>query len=341
MPSLDALSLPGFDYATGMLMLPWWVAAAVAAILVVVILVAMVRGGAAGVVTGLGAIAGLALVVALAGVWITRSVDLEHADDRRALAVRAQELTARAVMPGSALGCLDAVAGETVESACEKALFETPQAVSAAAAYVAARIALLSDGVDYSVRTNASYEAILPGVRRALEADRYGFVAHVLAANYGCSADQCGALVLFRDPARITANLKDKTYDGYVSRHAASGVASVAASTPANTPASTPERRPRPSATGGPSPVPPGFEVPSASSIPPVSIMTPETGTAPPSSGAAPTETAAAPPSPPSPPRRPASRPARPAQAAPVQLVPPAPTLPPPPGNTGSAPRPQ
>jgi hypothetical protein len=337
MPSLDALSLPGFDYATGMLMLPWWVAAAVAAMLVVVIIVAMVRGGVAGVVSGLGAIAGLALVVALAGVWITRSVDQEHADDRRALAARAQALTVQAAMPGSALACLDAVAGEAVELACEKALFETPQAVSAAASYVAARIALLSDGVDYAVRTNSSYEAILPGVRRALEADRYGFVAHVLAMSHGCSADRCDALVLFRDSARITANLKDKTYDGYVTRQAASGMASGAPSAP--------ERRPRTpppmAATGGPSPVPPGFEVPSAASIPPVSIMTPETGTAP-SSGAASAETAAGPPSPP---RRPAPRPARPAQAAPaqaapVQLVPPAPTLPPPPGNTGSAPRP-
>jgi hypothetical protein len=332
MPSLDALSLPGFDHATGMLMLPWWVAAAVAAILVVVIILAMVRGGAASVVTGLGAIAGLALVVALAGLWITRSVDREHADERRGLAARAQELTAQAVMPGSALACLDAVAGETVETACEKALFETPQAVSAAASYVAARIALLSDGVDYSVRTNASYEAILPGVRRALEADRYGFVAHVLAVSYGCSPDRCDALVLFRDFARISANLKNKTYDSHVTRHASSA--------PERT--SAPERKSRTpppmAATGGPSPVPPGFEVPSAASIPPVSIMTPETGTAPPSSGAAPTETAAVPPSPP---RRPAPRPSRPAQAAPVQLVPPAQTLPPPPGNTGSAPRPQ
>jgi hypothetical protein len=325
--SLDAISLPGFDQATGMLMLPWWVGAAVAAFLVVVIVVAMARR-AASLVSGLGMIAGLALIVALAGTFVTRSVERERADERRALAARAQELTVLAMTPGSALACLDAVAGEGIELACEKALFESPQAVSAAASYVASRLALLSDGVDYAVRANTSYETVLPGVRRALEADRYGFVAHVLAMSYGCSPDTCEALVLFRDPARITANLKDKTFDGYVTRYAGGSATPQA------------ERRSRPlgppvASSGGASPVPPGFEVPSASSIPPVSIMTPEAGGQP-SSGTTSEATAV----PPSPRRAPQQRPARPAQTnAPVQLVPPAPSAPLP-GNTGAVPRP-
>ena len=339
MPSFDALSLPSFDQATGMLMLPWWVAAAVAAILVLVIVLAMALRTAS-VAGGLGVIAGLLLVVALAGLWMTRSVEQEHADDRRALAQRAQELTVRATAPGSALACLDAVAGEAVEGACEKALFESPQVVSAAASYVASRIALLSDGVDYSIRANTSYEAMLPGVRRALETDRFGFVAHVLEVSYGCSPDVCEALVLFRDPARITANLKDKTFESYVTRHSGGVPAPQAAAPPV-------DRRARPpmaavggpgSGPGGASPVPPGFEVPSSSSIPPVSIMAPEAGGQ--SSGTASSEAAAATPTPP---RRPAAaqKAARPAQAnPPVQLVPPAPSAPLP-GNTGAAPRPQ
>ena len=328
--SLDAISLPAFDPATGMLMLPWWVAATVAALLVVIIVVAMVRR-AASLVSGLGVIAGLALIVALAGAFVTRSVERERADERRALAARAQDLTVLAMTPGSALACLDAVGGEGVEFACEKALFESPQAVSAAASYVASRIALLSDGVDYALRANTSYETVLPGVRRALEADRYGFVAHVLGMSYGCSPDNCEALVLFRDPARITANLKDKTFDGYVTRYAGGS----------GPPAAAPERRSRPpgppvASSGGASPVPPGFELPSASSIPPVSIMTPEVGGQP-SSGNASSEASAVPPPPP---RRPPQRPARPAQAnPPVQLVPPAPAAPLP-GSTAAAPRP-
>src|SRR5262245_50526322 len=98
MPSMEALPLPGFDAATGTLMLPWWVAAAVSAILVV-ILVAMVRRSAT-VVGGLAAVAGLALIVAFAGIWMNRSVEREHSDDRRALAARAQELTVLAATPG-------------------------------------------------------------------------------------------------------------------------------------------------------------------------------------------------------------------------------------------------
>ena len=52
----------------------------------------------------------LALVLALAAVWVFndfRQRDL--AAEQRALEHRAFELTARAVMPGSALACLDAV----------------------------------------------------------------------------------------------------------------------------------------------------------------------------------------------------------------------------------------
>jgi hypothetical protein len=242
--------------------------------------------------------------------------------------------------PGSALACLDATAGEAVEAACEKALFESPQVVSAASSYVASRIALLSDGVDYSIRANTSYEAALPGVRRALETDRFGFVAHVLTTSYGCSPDICEALVLFRDPARITANLKDKTFENLMARHAGGAAAPQAA-------APQVDRRTRPpmaavaapgSGPGGASPVPPGFEVPSAASIPPVSIMAPEPGGQQ-SSGTASSEAAAVTPTPP---RRPTpQRAARPAPAnPPTQLVPPAPSAPLP-GSTGAAPRPQ
>ena len=45
------------------------------------------------------------------------------AGERHPLDARAHDLIARAVRPGSAFACLDPIAGETVESACEKALF--------------------------------------------------------------------------------------------------------------------------------------------------------------------------------------------------------------------------
>jgi hypothetical protein len=320
-----------FDPGTGTVMLPWWLAAAAAAVLVVLVLFSMVRGGAMVVVGGVASLAFLALVGALVWVGIERVAQRERADERHVLLTRAQDLARQAALPGSALGCLDAAAGEMVEAACERAVFASPETIAAGAAYTAARIALLSDGVDYAFRANASYESVMPGLRRALEFDRFGFVAQVLVTHYGCTTERCDALVLFRDTTRLSANLSERAFDNHVERHAASW-----RSGPAAGPASAPGR-PVVSSSGA-SPIPPGFDVPSSASIPPVSIMVPESTPA--SSGAAPAETAAAPLPPP---RRPAAaRAARPAPppalGAPVQLVPPtSPTA----GNTGAAPRAQ
>src|SRR5215203_7178831 len=68
----------------------------------------------------------------------------EQAADRRSLETRLAELTARSLAPGSALGCLDAVASALVENACERPLFASPEAVAAAVEYVDARFSLLA-----------------------------------------------------------------------------------------------------------------------------------------------------------------------------------------------------
>ena len=59
------------------------------------------------------------------------------------------DLATRALAPGSALACLDTIAGETVENACEKALFASPEATAAAVSYVAAQLSLLAAGSDH------------------------------------------------------------------------------------------------------------------------------------------------------------------------------------------------
>jgi len=352
----EGFLLPGFDNGTGMLMLPWWAAAALAALLVVLVVLAMLRGGTVVAVGGLIGFAFLALVVTIVWVGSERVADRERTEERHALLTRAQGLAAQAAAPGSALGCLDAAAGETVEAGCERALFGSAEAVAGATAFTAARLALLSDGVDFSVRANTSYEGALPGLRRALEVDRFGFVAQVLASHYGCSVDNCDAFTLFRDTNRLAANLKDRPFDTYVAKYAASWTVRGGRS---------------PVSSSGASPVPPGFNVPSAAAIPPVSIMVPEpsasSGGATASSGAAASgEPAAAPP-----PRRTAPRAPRPVQQAnpnrplqqpnpnaplhqanpnvplqqaapgpPADLVPPAPTAPPTAaGNSGSGAR--
>jgi len=331
--SSEGWLLPSFDPGTGLVMMPWWAAAAVAALLVVAVALAMFRGGAVTIVGGVVGFAMIALVATIVWVGSVRVGDRERTEERHALLTRAHNLAAQAAAPGSALACLDASVGEAVEAACERALFASPEAVAEAAAYTAARLSLLVAGVDYSVRANTSYEGVLPGLRLALESDRFGFVAQVLASHYGCSVDACDALSMFRDPARITANLKDRPYEIIVARYSG-GWQSRAARLPL-------------ASNSGTNLLPPGFNAPSAASIPPVSIMVPEPSTgAVPNNGAAPAEGA-----PPAAPRKPApARPARPAQApphpppasprAPAQLVPAAPqALPPPPqANSSGAP---
>jgi len=80
-------------------------------------------------------------------------------------------MTKHALMPGSALACLDASAGELVEAACEKALFATPEAAAAAVAYVTAQLSLLADGSEFERRSGANYESALGRLRHAIETD--------------------------------------------------------------------------------------------------------------------------------------------------------------------------
>ena len=102
--------------------------------------------------------------------------------DRRALERRLDELSAQALTPGSSLACLDALAGDNVEAACEKALFVSPVSVASASSYVAARLTLLASMTAYAQRGGKDIEYALAPLRHSLEADRFGFVAHVLAA---------------------------------------------------------------------------------------------------------------------------------------------------------------
>jgi hypothetical protein len=194
-----------------------------------------------------------------------------NAAERRALVQRSAELDLAAM--GSALSCLDAGAGEAVENACEAKVFADPQRAANAVAYTAARLSLLAEA--------AKDPAVLDGfaaTRRAIELDRYGFAAHVLATRDGCTAEQCAAFALLRDTTVLKANLKAQAYDQYVSRYAAGWnkepekQAPVAAAPPAGVPvAATPEAS---QPTGVP--VSSKYDFPSAASIPPVSIMNSE-----------------------------------------------------------------
>jgi hypothetical protein len=209
------------------------------------------------------------------------------AAERRALAVRVAELATRGAAPGSPLACLDENAGETVETSCERALFATPESTAAAVSYAAAQLSLLADITDYARSGDRSFDPILADLRRAVERDRFGMVAHVLSLREGCAADQCRAFVLLRDFSRVKANLTERTYDFYIVRHASGWPAIASPAMAATSP---------PQVVAAPGAVVPGTAVPgaaptvaartpsgalyfpSASSIPPVNIMNAETG---------------------------------------------------------------
>ncbi len=157
------------------------------------------------------------VVVAALAVWAVLDVLVEgqHAAERQALSQRAELLNATALRPGSALACLSASAGEAAETACEAAVFASPQSTAAAVTYVGARLTLLADAHAHVTGAAKMFAA----ARRAIELDRFGIAAHVLARRDGCTAAQCPAFAWLGDTSVLKANMKAQVFDQYVSRH--------------------------------------------------------------------------------------------------------------------------
>jgi hypothetical protein len=275
----------GVDSEMGSSVLRLWIAAGSAAVLVAICAVAFnalrTNAARAGIIA-LGALVGVAMIWALLGA----PVGQDHGADRRALEMRAQELTARTLAPGSALACLDAVAGENVDAACEKALFAAPATVAAATSYAAARLELLSDMTAYVKHGGRDIDGALLPLRHSLETDAYGFLAHALAVRDGCTSQNCKALDVLADASRVRANLNGQTLDRYLDRYLTAwaqppdGPAPVADAAPQSQPTYQP-------GAPGQHKVVVNIDFPTAASIPPVSIMNPEPGTKPASAAAA------------------------------------------------------
>jgi hypothetical protein len=212
-----------------------------------------------------GAIFGSVMTWAL----VDREVLASASAERRALELRAQELSTQVLIPGSPLACLDALVGESVEAACEKSLFASPATVAAASAYVGAQLTLLANMTAFGHGQGAEPEAMTAQLRRALETDRFGFVAYVLAIRDGCTAQHCKTLALFHDGSRVRTNLTTAALERYLEHYAAAWTAGpdVPVAEAAQPPAATAGLPPR---------KPVNIDFPSAASIPAVSIMNPE-----------------------------------------------------------------
>jgi hypothetical protein len=271
MPKIDSTFIDGL--LSTPLVLPAPVAGALAALFFVMVVVAVRRaardGGPSRLLVPLAVIVvgGLAVIAVLDRMTVS-----ERAADRRALLARNTQLNASVVTPGSALACLDGVPGEPIENACEKAVFADAQSAASAVVYVAARLSLLSDAFALAQRGDPDLLAEFATMRRAIELDRYGIAAHVLAVRDGCTAERCAIFAMLQDNDALKANLKVRAFDAYVTRYAAAWTEPAADKQPQ---ASAPAPAPVASAAE-PQPVDSRYDFPSAASIPPVSIMNAE-----------------------------------------------------------------
>lgn len=237
-------------------------------------LFALARSGPIGAMRTMGRVI-LVAVVALGGWWLLDQVGrAERAAEHRALEQRAAELAARAVAPGSALACLDGIAGDEVEEACEKVIFASPENVAAAVSYVAAQFAVLAAASELTA-SGGAVTATRVGLGRALEADRFGIAAHVLSVRERCTPLRCPPLALLPDARRVLANMAEQRFERHVRTYAASwsqtGSAVASKGAPTEAPAA-----PASTASAAPAPAKPSNDIffPSAASIPPVNIMT-------------------------------------------------------------------
>src|SRR4029077_5279000 len=259
------------------LVLPAPVAGALAALFLVIVLLAVRRAthdGGARLLLPFSVI--LICTLAVIGI-IDRLATNEHMAEQRDLRLRDSQLSVSALAPGSPLACLDGVAGEQVENACERAVFADAQSTARAVAYVTARLALLADVSAVAPRDDRDLVAVFANARRAIELDRYGIAAHVLAVRDGCTTERCAAFAMFQDTGALKANLKVRAFETYVARYASAWGKSEPGAD--KDPQASAAPLPPVASAGEPSaphPVDPRYDFPSAASIPPVSLINPD-----------------------------------------------------------------
>jgi hypothetical protein len=166
-----------------------------------------------------------------------------------------------------ALSCIDDLAGEAVLTACEKVLFGSAESAAAAISYAAAKVTRLTAFGDVAA-ANRNMTTELQSLRRAVERDRYGLVAYVLAARDHCTPAECPAFRSLTSQSQIVTNMDERVYDGLIIRYSPTWNTPAAAVPVAALPSSMPSGKPT------------NADFPTAASTPPVSIMTPEPGAA-------------------------------------------------------------
>jgi hypothetical protein len=253
---------------------PLWIAVGSASLLVITACALVLRRPPTGRWLVVERVALIGLGAALTGSLTWACLEgVSVRSERNALDMRAQELAAQAFAPRTPLACLDPLAGDAVAGACEKAVFASPESVAAATSYVAAQFALLADMSDYRNHAGTGIDPALQPLRRALEADPFGFLAHVLALRDGCTSGNCPALAVLQDPTHVHTNLIAQTFEHFVDHYrefwGKTPDVPVAAITDGSTASSAEAGAPSKHKLVN-------IDFPSAASIPPISIMNPE-----------------------------------------------------------------
>ena len=180
-----------------------------------IILITMLRADKSAANTALTIITLLAVGVAVAAQW-TVSVGGTGPGDARSLPGPA----ASSSLP--ALACLDDLAGDTVLSACEKALFGSAEFVAAAVSLCGVATRTVDKLRRRCLRQQEYDRGSAPRCAGPWSATAMGSSPQVLAENYRCTPMDCPAFRLFSNRRQITANMEARAFDGLVARYAAS-----------------------------------------------------------------------------------------------------------------------
>jgi len=207
-----------------------------------------------------GALAVIALLAI--GIASTTTVRGFGTPMRTADAAVETRVAAQHVPLAPALACLDGLAGESVEAACEKAVFGSADIAAAAVSYAAGQVSrVVAAG---SARTLTPEQQIL---KRAVERDRYGLVAQVISVRDRCVVTDCPLFRVLSDSNQIRANMNERLYDTLVTRYSASWNSSSAA-------AAAPSPAAGLLAPSIPTGRPTTVDFATSAAIPPVNIMT-------------------------------------------------------------------
>ncbi|WP_420133762.1 hypothetical protein [Rhodopseudomonas sp.] len=235
--------------------LPILAAIAAFAVFALVLMIALLRADRSVANAVLGVITLLAVGVAGFATW-------RPFPDSAPPSLRSTDAS-RSIGAMPALACVDDLAGDAVQAACERALFGAPETIAAAVSYASTRLAQLTALGDVAAADKRMTPEI-DRLRRSIERDRYGLIAYVLAAQERCVPDDCAAYKSLTDHSRIAANMNEHAYEMAVTRASASWQGATGGALAAAAP-TVPEP---------PSGKPVNIDYATSASIPPISIMT-------------------------------------------------------------------